>query len=60
MPLQREHLHLGLGALAGSPAELVVDLRTVPHLWAVTDRLVVTVAGDLSRDQLINVAEALR
>jgi hypothetical protein len=60
VPLSSEQVRLDLGALAGAPAELVVDPRSVPHLWAVTDRLVVTVAGDLSRDQLIAVAEALR
>jgi hypothetical protein len=39
---------------------VVIDPRTIPHLWAMTDRLVVTVSGDLSRAELIAVAEALR
>jgi hypothetical protein len=60
VPLGGEQVRLDRGALAGEPVELVVDPRSVPHLWAVTDRLVVTVAGDLSRDQLLAVAEALR
>jgi hypothetical protein len=47
------------GALAGAHAELVVDPRVVPHLWALTDRLVVTVSGDLSRKQLLAVAQSL-
>lgn len=53
-------VRLERGALAGTPAAVVVDVRATPHLWAVTDRLVVTVSGDLSRTQLIAVAEALR
>ena len=55
-----ERVRLNGGALAGSTAEVVVDPRAVPHLWAVTNRLVVTVSGDLSRAELIAVAEALR
>lgn len=34
--------------------------RTVPHVWALTDELVVTISGDLSRVELIRVAESLR
>jgi hypothetical protein len=60
VPASGEQVHLDRGALAGSTAEVVVDPRVIPHLWAVSDRLVVTVAGDLSRDQLIAIAEALR
>ena len=48
------------GVLAGPNTRLVIDPRVVPHLWAKTDRLVVTVAGDLSRDELLAVAESLR
>jgi hypothetical protein len=48
------------GALAGETAELVVVPRGIPHLWALTDRLVVTVGGDLSRAELVRVAESLR
>jgi len=47
--------------VAGAPeANLVLDPRTVPHLWAVTDRLVITVSGDLDREQLLVVARSLR
>ena len=42
-----------------SSAELVLDSRTVPHLWALTDGLVVTVSGDLDRAQLLAVARSL-
>jgi hypothetical protein len=60
VPLSGGPVRLARGALAGVTAALVVDPRSLPHLWAVTDHLVVTVAGDLSRDQLVAVAEALR
>jgi hypothetical protein len=60
VPFGSARVRLDDGALVGTVAQVVVDPRTVPHLWAVTDRLVVTVAGDLSRDELIAVAEALR
>jgi hypothetical protein len=32
----------------------------VPHVWALTDRLVLTVSGDLDRAQLLGVARSLR
>jgi hypothetical protein len=60
VPVNGEQVRLDRGALAGATANVVVDPRTVPHLWAVTDRLVVTLSGDLSRAELIAVAEALR
>jgi hypothetical protein len=46
------------GALRDVTAELVVAPRGVPHLWALTDDLVVTVAGDLGRSELVRVAES--
>ena len=55
-----EHLDVPAGALAGSGAELVLSPRALPHLWALTDELVVTVGGDLSRAELIRVAGSLR
>jgi hypothetical protein len=60
LPLSGEQMRLDRGALAGSAAAVVVDPRTVPHLWVVTDRLVVTVSGDLNREELIAVADALQ
>jgi hypothetical protein len=60
VPVKGERVLLEGGALSGTAAEIVVDPRALPHLWAVTNRLVVTVAGDLSRSELIAVAEALR
>lgn len=48
------------GALDGITGQLDVDPRTIPHLWALTPKLVVTVSGDLSRDELLAVAQSLR
>jgi outer membrane lipoprotein-sorting protein len=48
------------GALSGAKAELVATAQgTAPHVWALTDTLVVTVSGDLSRDELLDVAGSL-
>jgi hypothetical protein len=54
-----EHVTLHGGALDGVDAQVVVDPRSVPHLWAVAKELVVTVSGDLSRDELVDVAQSL-
>ena len=55
-----ERLRLDGGALAGSEAQLVIVPRGIPHLWALTDELVVTIAGDLSRTELIHLADSLQ
>lgn len=47
------------GALAGARAELVVDARTTPHLWALGKHLVVTVAGDARPAELVRMASSL-
>jgi hypothetical protein len=47
------------GALAGTDARVVLSPQATPHLWALTDRLVVTVSGDLSRSELTRVADSL-
>jgi hypothetical protein len=39
--------------------ELVIDPAVVPHVWGLTDRLVITVAGNLGRDELLRVARSL-
>jgi hypothetical protein len=49
---------VGAGALAGAQAELVLSPRGIPHVWAINDRLVVTVAGDASGDELRRLAES--
>jgi hypothetical protein len=48
------------GALAGAEANLVVAPTEPPHLWALTDRLLVTVSGDLDASQLTAAAGSLR
>ena len=52
-------VQLSRGGLAGSEARLVVDPRTIPHIWVLTNDFVVTVSGDLTRAQLLEVAGSL-
>jgi hypothetical protein len=47
------------GALAGETGELLIDPLAIPHVWVKTDRLVVSVSGDLTREELLRVAESL-
>jgi hypothetical protein len=54
-----ERITLESGALAGEEAELLIDPLAIPHVWVITDQLVVTVSGDLTRDELLRVAESL-
>jgi outer membrane lipoprotein-sorting protein len=55
-----ERIRLEAGALAGEAANLLIDPLAIPHVWAMTGDLVVTVSGDLTRDELLRVAESLR
>ncbi len=48
------------GALGGIRGALLIDPHAVPHIWAKTDDLIVTVSGDLDRRELVEVAESLR
>ncbi|MHB8868131.1 MAG: LolA-like protein [Thermoleophilia bacterium] len=55
-----ESVTLQAGAFAGETAEVLIDPRSqMPHLWVTDETLVVTVAGDLTRAELIAVAESL-
>jgi hypothetical protein len=45
--------------LSGVEANLLIVPPAIPHIWALTDELVVTVAGDLDRAELLRVAESL-
>ena len=54
-----ERLVLEAGALRGEEGELLLAPRGIPHLWTLTDDLVVTVGGDLARAELLRVAESL-
>lgn len=56
---ERPRVRISAGALAGERAEVVIVPRGIPHLWSVTDELVVTVGGDLSRAELVRVTESL-
>jgi hypothetical protein len=47
------------GELAGLTADLLIVPRNIPHLWMLTNQLVVTVSGDLARAELIAVAQSL-
>jgi hypothetical protein len=55
-----ERITLSDGALAGIEADLLIVPRNVPHVWALTNELVVTVSGDLNRAQLVRITESLR
>lgn len=55
-----EPVQLGGGALRGTEAKVVLSPHGVPHLWAVANGLVVTVSGDLSREELVSVADSLQ
>lgn len=55
----RTTIRLERGALSGVEANLLIVPLAIPHIWALTDELVVTVAGDLSREELVRVAESL-
>lgn len=52
-------VQLRAGFLKSRTAEVVVEPGTPPHLWVLGSDFVVIVAGDLTRDQLITVAESL-
>jgi outer membrane lipoprotein-sorting protein len=54
-----ERVAFASGVLAGHEGELVIDPLVPPHVWALTEDLVVTVSGDLTRDELVEVSESL-
>jgi len=54
-----EKVKLMAGALKGRTASVVIDLRGTPHVWVLGSRLVVTVAGDATRAELLAAAESL-
>lgn len=55
-----ERVTFSSGALAGRPGHQVIGLFAAPHVWALTDKLVVTVSGDLTQPELMQVAGSLR
>jgi len=54
-----EPVMLASGAFAGCVAEVLINVLTTPHLWAMNDTLVLTISGDLTRDELLAVAESM-
>jgi hypothetical protein len=55
-----EAITVSTGAASGGVGELRRPLDTGPHAWVVTDNLVVTVAGDLTREELLEVLGSLQ
>ena len=53
-------LTIKTGALAGARVRLTLDPRAIPHIWALTRNLVVTVSGNLDQQELRRVAQSLR
>ena len=47
------------GALAGGRCRVVVAPLTIPHLWAVKDGTLLTVAGDASAGELLAIADSI-
>ncbi len=54
-----EEITLESGPFRDVPTSLVADTADLPSLWAADGELAVTVAGDLSGDELVRVAESL-
>ena len=55
---QPERFTVGAGALTGAQAELVLSPRGIPHVWTLDSRLVVTVAGDATAEELRRLVES--
>ncbi len=47
------------GAFAGARGAVVIAPLTIPHLWAVKDGVLLTVAGDCSAEELLAIAESM-
>jgi hypothetical protein len=54
-----ERVEFDSGALRGYTGEVVIDPNSVPHVWAIAGELVVTIAGNADRDELLRIAESL-
>lgn len=54
-----ERVEFDSGALRGYAGELVIDPNSVPHVWAIAGKLVVTIAGNADRAELLRIAESL-
>jgi len=59
--LARTEATIASGAFAGATARILVASTTsAPHLWAVKDGVLLTVAGGATADELLKVAESLQ
>lgn len=47
------------GAFEGATAHIIIDPGYWPHLWVKKDGWVATVAGDLTREQMVRIAQSL-
>jgi hypothetical protein len=57
----RKEVTLSEGAFAGTRARILVATTTAaPHLWAVKDGVLLTIAGGATADELLAVAESLQ
>jgi hypothetical protein len=58
--LARTEVRISSGAFAGATARILVASTTSsPHLWAVKDGVLLTVAGGATADELLDVAESM-
>ena len=55
-----EPLTIATGSAAGGVGQISVGVSVGQHAWAVTDRLVVTASGDLTREELVQVLGSLQ
>jgi molybdopterin biosynthesis enzyme MoaB len=56
----RVEVPIASGAFAGTTARILeVSVTSVPHLWAVKDGVLLTIAGIATADELLEVAESL-
>ena len=53
-------VRLTSGALAGRRAWIVTGPLMIPHLWAVKDGVLLTIAGAATHDELVAVAESMK
>jgi hypothetical protein len=59
--LARKEVPISRGAFAGTTARiLVATTTTAPHLWAVKDGVLLTIAGGATADELLAIAESLQ
>ncbi len=56
----RSAVRLTDGALAGALCRVAVAPLTIPHLWAVKDGMLLTVAGDASAGELLAIADSVQ